>query len=192
MPPTDRRGHGRPDANHYGDQLRMDTGLFILRAVVGLLLVGYGTQKLFGWFDGDGPRGHAAWLASLGFRPALPLAILNGLAEAGGGALLALGLATPAAAAILVANFVAAYSNHAGKGVWNANGGWELPLLYGTVAATLGLTGAGDASLDAVLGWDLAGAEWGAAALAAGAIAGIAALLSRRRAARALAAQSAA
>lgn len=169
----------------------MDTGLLILRLVVGLLLVGYGSQKLFGWFGGDGLRGHAAWLASLGYRPGLPFAVLNGLAEAGAGALLVLGLGTPAAAAILVANFVNAYRNHAGKGVWSANGGWELPLLYGTVAAVLGFTGAGEAALDAALGWDLAGREWGAAALAAGILAGVATQLTARTA-RAPAAESAA
>ena len=170
----------------------MDTGLLNLRVVVGLLLIGYGGQKLFGWFGGDGPRGHAAWLASLGFRPSLPFAILNGLAEAGGGALLVLGLATPAAAAVLGANFVTAYTNPVGKGVWNADGGWELPLLYGAIAAALRFTGAGTYSLDAVLDWNLAGTGWGAATLAAGTIAGICTLLTRRRAAGTSAAQAAA
>ena len=170
----------------------MDIGLLILRVVVGLLLVGYGGQKLFGWFGGAGPRGHTAWLASLGYRPAIHFAILNGLAEAGGGVLLVHGLATPAAAAILVANLVNAYSAHAGKGVWNANGGCELPLLYGAVVAALGFTGSGAYSLDARLGWDLAGTDWGAAALAAGVIAGIVTLLTRRRGPEAVAAPSAA
>ena len=169
----------------------MDTGLLILRLVVGLLLVGYGSQKLFGWFGGDGLRGHAAWLASLGFRPGMPFAVLNGLTEAGGGALLVLGLATPVAAAGLVANFVNAYRGHVGKGVWNANGGWELPLLYGAVAAALGFTGAGAYSLDGVLSANLTGIGWGAAALAAGTTAGIATQLTRRTA-RAIATRSAA
>ena len=123
----------------------MDTGLLILRGVVGLLLVGYGSQKLLGWFGGGGLRGNADFMDSLGYRPGMRFSVLNALAEAGGGALLVLGLATPAAAAILVANLVNADRAHAGKGVWNANGGWELPLLYGTFAATLGFTGAGDA-----------------------------------------------
>ena len=170
----------------------MDTGVLILRVVVGLLLVGYGSQKLFGWFGGGGLRSHAGWLSSLGYRPGLSFAVLNGLAEAGGGALLVLGLATPAAAAILVANFVNAYRAHAGKGVWNANGGWELPLLYGTVVAALGFTGSGTHSLDHVLGWDLAGTEWGVAALTGGAIAATASLLIRRRDPQAVATPSAA
>ncbi|HKD76697.1 MAG TPA: DoxX family membrane protein, partial [Ktedonobacterales bacterium] len=29
-------------------------GLLILRLAVGLLLIGHGTQKLFGWFGGKG------------------------------------------------------------------------------------------------------------------------------------------
>ena len=35
----------------------MSIGLLILRIVVGLLFIGHGTQKLFGWFGGGGPAG---------------------------------------------------------------------------------------------------------------------------------------
>ncbi len=35
----------------------------ILRLTVGLLLVGHGAQKLFGWFGGHGLHGTAQWLA---------------------------------------------------------------------------------------------------------------------------------
>jgi putative oxidoreductase len=44
----------------------MDTGLLVLRIVVGLLLVGHGTQKLFGWFGGGGLNGTAWYLRSVG------------------------------------------------------------------------------------------------------------------------------
>ena len=39
----------------------MNTGLLILRIVVGAALVGHGSQKLFGWFGGHGPRSTGAF-----------------------------------------------------------------------------------------------------------------------------------
>ena len=47
----------------------MDTGLLILRIVVGLLFVGHGTQKLFGWFRGYGLKGTGGFFEQLGYRP---------------------------------------------------------------------------------------------------------------------------
>jgi putative oxidoreductase len=38
----------------------MDTMIMILRAVVGLLFIGHGTQKLFGWWVVAGSRGRPA------------------------------------------------------------------------------------------------------------------------------------
>ena len=35
----------------------MELGLFLIQAVVGLLLMGHGAQKLFGWFGGYGIEG---------------------------------------------------------------------------------------------------------------------------------------
>ncbi len=159
----------------------MDTGLLVLRAVVGLLLVGHGAQKLVGWFGGYGLAGTGGYLAGLGYRPGLLFAVMAGLGEAGSGLLLALGLGTPAAGALLVATMVNVYSGHAGKGVWNSDGGWELPLLYGLIGAALAFTGAGAVSLDALLGWGLDGDRWGTAATAAGVAVGLLTLLTPRR-----------
>lgn len=161
----------------------MDTGLLILRLVVGLLLVGHGAQKLFGWFGGYGLAGTGGYLAGLGYRPGVLFALLAGLSEAGSGVLLALGLGTPVAGALLVATMVNVYAGHAGKGPWNSDGGWELPLLYGLVGVALAFAGAGTLSLDAALGWDLAGDRWGVAATAAGLVGGLTTLLTRHRAA---------
>ena len=81
----------------------MDVGLLILRVVLGGVFIGHGTQKLFGWFGGPGRQGFGSWLASMGYRPEKPLALLAGLAEAGGGASLALGFITPLGAAAIIA-----------------------------------------------------------------------------------------
>jgi putative oxidoreductase len=74
--------------------------LFVLvaRLLLGGLFFGHGTQKLFGWFGGHGLDGTAGFFESLGLRPGRQHAIVAGAAEAGGGALLAAGLATPAGA----------------------------------------------------------------------------------------------
>ena len=167
----------------------MDTGLLLLRLVVGLVMVGHGAQHLFGWHRGNGLRSFGAYLAGLGYRPGLLFALAAGLGEFVGGALLVLGLGTPVASALLVATTVNVVSGHT-KSIWNHEGGWEYILVLGAVAAALGFTGAGDASLDAALGWDLAGTEWGAAVLAAGALASLATQLTSRRAARLTAAES--
>ena len=95
----------------------MDVGLLLLRLVVGLTLAAHGTQKLFGWFGGPGLDMTAAGLESLGFQPGRRHALTAGVVESGGGLLLALGLLTPLAAAVVLSvMFVAAISAHVGKG----------------------------------------------------------------------------
>ena len=61
----------------------MNLGLFILRVVVGGLFIGHGTQKLFGWFEGNGLEGTGGWLHSLGYRPGERWAAVGGGSEAG-------------------------------------------------------------------------------------------------------------
>src|SRR2546429_7729010 len=73
-------------------------GRLLLRVTVGSIFIEHGTQKLFGWFGGHGPSGTGQFFESLGLRPGRRNAIVAGIAEAGGGAFLLLGLATPAAA----------------------------------------------------------------------------------------------
>ena len=80
----------------------MEFGLLVLRLVVGALFIGHGTQKLFGWFDGHGVEGTGGFMESLGYRPGKRYALLGGVAEAGGGLLLFLGLLTPLAAAAII------------------------------------------------------------------------------------------
>jgi putative oxidoreductase len=115
----------------------MDFGRTLLRTVVGGLFVGHGTQKLFGWFGGHGPEGTAGFFESLGLRPGRRHAMLAGAAEAGSGALLALGLLTPVAASGLVGVMTTAIQRvHARNGVWSTDGGYEYNLvLLAAVAA---------------------------------------------------------
>ena len=90
----------------------MDLAKLALRATVGSLFVGHGTQKLFGWFGGFGPDGTGGWLESLGVKPGKQHAMAAGASEMGGGALLAAGLATPAAAAAITGVMATAIHIH--------------------------------------------------------------------------------
>jgi putative oxidoreductase len=130
-----------------------DTGLLALRLGVGGALAAHGSQKLFGWFGGYGPSATGQWMDSLGFAGSgRRNAILAGVAEFGGGALLALGLATGPAGAAVAGNMIVAGSTHSPNGFFNASGGYELPATFGLIGTALALTGPGGFSLDHLLG----------------------------------------
>ena len=130
----------------------MDFGLLVARLVFGALIAAHGAQKLFGWFGGYGIAGTGGFFEQLGFRPGRVFATLAGLAEWGGGLLLAFGFFGPVGAALVVSvMIVAIVAVHWPNGVL-AQGGLELPLLYAAAAAALALTGPGAYSLDAALG----------------------------------------
>ncbi|MET9427108.1 MULTISPECIES: DoxX family membrane protein [unclassified Streptomyces] len=155
---------------------RRDLGLFLLRVGTGSVLAAHGTQKLFGWFGGGGIAGTSKAMEAMGFRPGRQSAIAAGLGEAGGGTLLALGLATPAAGAIAAGAMAGAVSVHAPAGFFNQSGGFEYPAFLGFTAAALGMAGAGRFSLDHATGhrfdqpWTLAAAFVGSALAAAAVI----------------------
>src|SRR5258705_11829424 len=116
----------------------MGIGILLLRLVVGLTLAAPGAQKLFGWFGGYGLNGPGGFLEQLGFVPGRRAALFAGLAETGAGLLLALGLATPLAAAIaLSVMIVAGVSAHGKKGFFAHNGGYEYTLMLGIAALSL-------------------------------------------------------
>ena len=143
--------------------------------------MGHGSQKLFGWFGGYGLEGTGGFLEQLGFRPGRRAALMAGLTEAGGGALLTLGLLTPLAATMVIAvMLVAIVSVHLSKGFFASNGGYEYPLLLAVAALTLAITGPGQISLDALLGTERAGLPWGIAAAALGSLGAAVQLLGRR------------
>ncbi len=138
----------------------MDTGLLLLRLVVGLLFVGHGAQKLFGSFGGGGPQGTAAFFSSLGYRKPAILAVVVGLSELGGGLVLAGGFLTPLAAFLIATVMLNAIATV----VWPKGflGGWEFELTLATVAVSLAAIGPGEYSIDHALGWadELSGVLW--------------------------------
>jgi putative oxidoreductase len=120
----------------------MKLGRLLLRIAVGSFFFGHGTQKLFGWFGGHGLDATAQMFDGLGLRPGKANAIAAGAAEAGGGALLATGVATPLAASVLTATMITAIETvHAKKGPWLSNGGYEYNVVL--IAAVLTLTESG-------------------------------------------------
>jgi putative oxidoreductase len=127
-----------------------------LRLLIGGLFVGHGTQKLFGWFGGHGLEGTGGFFETLGLKPGKQNAIAAGVAEAGGGALLASGLALPLAGAAITGTMTTAIRHvHAPKGPWAPDGGWEYNAVL--IAATLALV-----EEECGLGWAIAGGAAGA------------------------------
>ena len=128
-----------------------NAGLLALRAGLGGVLVAHGVQKLFGWLGGHGLAGTGAAFEQMGFHPGRQSALAAGLGEAGGGVLIALGLATPAAGAAAAGTMIPATAVHAPSGFFATGGGYEYPALLGVSAAALTIIGPGDWSLDARL-----------------------------------------
>ncbi|MFB6364176.1 DoxX family protein [Paenibacillus elgii] len=127
-------------------------GLLLVRLVVGLLFIGHGAQKLFGWFGGYGPKGTGGWMESVGIKPGVVMAVLAGLMELLGGILFAAGLLTPLAAALIAATMLGAIVKvHGPNGLWSTANGYEYQLVLMAVAIGVALTGAGAYSLDALL-----------------------------------------
>jgi putative oxidoreductase len=173
-----------------GNQSSGDVGLLVLRAGLGGALFAHGAQKLFGWFGGGGLAGTAAMFDQIGFKPGKANAVAAGLGEAGGGALLALGLATPAAGAAVAGTMAVAASMHVPQGFFSNNGGLEYPAVLGVSAAALALTGPGELSLDALLD-HRANRSWMRAVALGSVVPAVMAVVLRRRKALAAAAPAA-
>jgi putative oxidoreductase len=148
----------------------MKIGRLILRTVVGGYFFGHGTQKLFGWFGGYGPDATGQFFESIGLRPGKRHALAAGAAEAGGGALLVLGAATPLASSALIATMLTAINRvHLKNGPWVTDQGYEYNLVLIAVAAALAETGPGSPSIDTARDSTMYGPGWAVASLLLGA-----------------------
>jgi putative oxidoreductase len=149
----------------------MKLGRLLLRLAVGGFFVGHGTQKLFGWFGGHGLDATGQFFENLGLRPGKRHALAAGAAEAGGGALLVLGAATPLASAVLVATMLTAIQRvHLKNGPWASDGGYEYNVVMIAAALALAETGPGSPSIDSARGSERHGPKWAALALLMGVI----------------------
>src|SRR5712692_1225944 len=138
----------------------MNAALLILRLVGGLGIAAQGAQTVsytYSWFGGGGINGTGAFFESIGFRPGSRFAVVAGLGEFLGGLLLALGFLGPIGPALILSVMLAAiFSVHKGHGFIAVTNGAESPILYNIGALTVAFAGAGQYSLDRVVGLDSA------------------------------------
>ncbi|MET1178463.1 DoxX family protein [Peribacillus simplex] len=130
----------------------INIGLLIIRLVIGLLFIGHGAQKLFGWFGGHGLKGTGGWFESIGMKPGVTMALFAGVAELIGGLLFALGLLTPLAGIMIAGTMIMAIVKvHAPNGLWATANGYEYNLTLLAVAIGIALVGPGQYALDPFL-----------------------------------------
>jgi putative oxidoreductase len=159
----------------------MEIGLELLRLTTGLILATHGAQKLFGWFGGPGLDVTGQFFETIGFLPGRRHALMAGLAETGGGLLLALGLFAPIGAALICSVMLVAVTVHVKNGFFAQNGGYEYAVVLGVAALSVAFTGPGSLSLDALFGNHISGIFCGIAALVVGVLGGVFSLIQRRR-----------
>ena len=124
----------------------------MVRFTAGILLMPHGAQKLFGLFGGPGlDAARTMFETKLGLPPWF--AVLAGVIEFFGGAMLALGIATRPVALIIAAQlFFIVFAVHWHAGLFAQKGGFEYPLLWAVVALSYALKGGGHCSLDTLIG----------------------------------------
>jgi putative oxidoreductase len=166
----------------------MNTALLVLRVVPGILLIGHGLQKLVPprysppLLHAIGHQATASGFEQLGIRPGLPAALLAGTAEILAGFSLGAGLLTPVGTILVGAVMTTAIlTAHARNGIWNAEGGFEFPLLLLAVSFVITALGAGSYSFNhwldvsnwaGIHGWSMSHAARAGIVLAIGAGAG--------------------
>ncbi len=130
----------------------MDTGLLILRVVVGLLIAGHGVQKVSHHLGGNGLAGGTDEFRHDGFRGGTLTALAAGAGQVGSGLFLALGALTPLAAMVAMGVMTVAMTVKLPHGLWVQDDGYEYPLVLVVVAGALALTGPGRWSADHAAG----------------------------------------
>lgn len=153
----------------------MNIAAVLLRVTLGVTMLAHGWNHVWG---GGKLAGTARWFGSIGMRAPRLQATVASVTELGAGALLLAGLLTPLAAAGVVGTMVVAFvANHRKNGffIFRPGEGYEYVLMITIVAVALGALGAGEWSLDELVGFDVDG--WAGAALAAGLGGGLAAVV---------------
>jgi putative oxidoreductase len=139
---------------------RQDVALVALRVVVGAIFIAHGAQKLFALFGGPGIVGQGRFFETAAcvapgicLRPGVPLAVLSGVGEFGGGLLLLLGLLVPLGGLLLIADMLVAMIFYSGPkfGFFNPSSGLEMNLAMVATTVSVILLGSGRYGLDRLL-----------------------------------------
>jgi putative oxidoreductase len=130
----------------------MNTGLLILRLLVGGFVAAHGVQKLTYFWGGSGLIGSSEQFRNDGFTGGLLTALTAGATQVGGGVLLMLGLLTPLATAGVAGVMTVAVAVKRPKGFWSQHDGYEYPAFLALAAIALAWTGPGGFSLDRAAG----------------------------------------
>lgn len=127
-------------------------GPFCIRIALGLVMMGHGSQKLFGAFGGGGLSQTAGFFDQIGIVPGIFWASVVAVVETFGGLLVLVGLLTRIAGLLVaVTMFVAMTWVHLPNGFFLSNRGIEFTLVLFAMALALVLTGPGTPSADALL-----------------------------------------
>ena len=125
-----------------------DFAILLARAVVGVVFMAHGWQKL----SINGVDEIAGFFGQVGIPMPVVAAWFASLVELIGGAALILGVATPIAALLLVADMAGAYwFVHMGNGIFVDQGGFELVGALGAACLILAAVGAGRYSVDGLV-----------------------------------------
>jgi putative oxidoreductase len=126
-----------------------NSGIGLIRIVIGIVFMMHGSQKLFGLFGGGGLEGTAGYMASIGIEPSYLMALLAGSGEFFGGLLLLLGLFTRLGAlATTIVCLVALFTVHISNGFFMSNNGFEYVLVLLIASISMFLVGGGNYSVD--------------------------------------------
>jgi putative oxidoreductase len=158
----------------------VSTGLLILRLVILVIMSFHGTQKLFGWWDGGGLDRAERFFAGQGFRPPRLMAAIAGVTELTGALLVGAGLLTVLGVAMLTGLLTNVTAIHVRNGLDSRKHGFELELMILAGVVAVGLSGAGQWSLDQWFA--VPGRSWlGAVAIGFGLVAGLVVAATRDR-----------
>ena len=127
-----------------------------LRVIVGLPLIPHGYGKVVGVYNSglESLAGYADTVGEIGLPFPMAWVVTLVLLETLGAVSLALGFLTRPIAVAIVVFMIIAGTQVNNETYWWWMGGYEMPLMWGSLALILVFVGGGKYSLDRKLGWE--------------------------------------